>query len=111
MPPFPCLAAKLIIVFALLFQAELEGAPEVSFDLISTSDSYALESISFHSCVQLSDALSAAMPVDDDKSVANDYGVRSIRFCPPLENFHLCHYKSSLEVPPILAYYQMTVSW
>jgi len=92
----------------ILCKAELEGAPEVSFDLISASDSQALENTSFHHCVQLSDALSTSMPVDDDKSMTNDYSVRSIRFCPPIENFHLCHYKSLLEEPPILAYYQMT---
>ena len=95
----------------LFFQAELEGAPEISLDLLATSDAAIFNNMVYNHCVQLSDTLSPAIS-EDDKETAHEYRVRSIRFCPPLEKFSLCHYKSGSLVKsmPLMAYYQMTVS-
>ncbi|XP_065069343.1 AP-5 complex subunit mu-1-like isoform X1 [Rhopilema esculentum] len=88
-------------------KADLEGAPEVSLDVVSTLDPTILENIVFHPCTQLSDTVTPVMTVDD-KRIMDEYRVKTIRFCPPLETFRLFHYKSSLNAPPVMAYYKMT---
>ena len=89
-----------------LFQAELEGHPDVILSLTTPPGPSHLDHLIVHQCVQ---------SADTEPNIVSSAGpdaaeTRKIRFSAPLDMFTLCHYQSSSCILPIRGFYQMKVS-
>ena len=93
------------ILFTVLFfgQADLEGVPEVTVNILS----HALDYLVVHPSVQQGDTDLQELTSRQSEGFSTG---RKLRFRPPSDPFTLCHYSATVEDGlPIKAIYQMKV--
>ena len=90
-----------------MLQADVEESPDISVEFSAPLNSTVHNQSLYHPCVQIVDNVTPIM-----KSNEADFGSRKLRFCPPTNEFALCHYKVNLKNEdefPVKAFYQMKV--
>jgi len=92
-------------------KADVEESPEIIVQLIGPIESGTLNQMVYHPCVQVVDDIAPVMKRagNDNKIYEMESGSRKIRFCPPPQEFSLCHYKAKIDLDelPIHCFYQM----
>ena len=99
---------QLQLAVMIIYQAELEGSPEILLTLSTPSDLPPLDPyLLTHPGVQLASASSQL----DSSSQGQEQRHRKIRFSAPSNQFTLCHYQlSSFSCLPVRGFYQMKVT-
>ena len=94
------------LICKIFFQADLEGVPEVTANLLSQ----ALDYLVVHPSVQQGDTDLQDLSLQSSQSGAGFSTGRKLRFRPPSDPFTLCHYSATATNGlPIKAIYQMKV--
>ncbi len=93
----------------ILFQADLEGIPEITLNITSSS----LDFLVVHPCVLEGDTHVQIPSFQPSQMLKGPELVgRKVRFRPPTESFPLCHYSSKTPHGlPVKGIYQMQVRW
>ena len=91
----------------LFFQADLEGIPEITLNISSSC----LDFLVVHPCVLEGDTHVQIPSFQPSQMLKGPELVgRKVRFRPPTESFHLCHYSSKTPYGlPVRGIYQMQV--
>lgn len=86
-------------------KVEVEDSPEISLDITAPLESTVHNQMLYHPCVETVDDVTPIMKSDNTRQ----FGSRKLRFCPPMNDFELCHYKVKIveNEMPVKAFFQM----